>query len=200
MEIKPELTPKQRLMYNYIESYIEENHMPPSLRDIGAHFDLSVGAVQDQVNAIKRKGFLEKEETKARGLRIPMRAQSVPLLGRVHAGPLHMAFENVEGHLPVGATLSPSKHFALKIRGDSMTDAGILDGDVVIVHIQNTADDGDIVVARIEDETTVKRLRKKNQEVILEPANSKYDPIKNVSFDVIGVVVESRRQYKRWRR
>src|SRR4051794_451261 len=114
------LTHKQNAVYRFIQSYIEENHRPPSLREIGAYLGLSVGTVQDQVEAIRRKGFLEKDETKARGLRLPMAAFQVPILGRVHAGPLHAAIENVEGHLPVGTDLSPSKHFALKIKGDSM--------------------------------------------------------------------------------
>ncbi len=195
-----ELTPKQQAIYDFIQSHIEENQMPPSLREICAGFDLSLGAVQDHVNAIQRKGFLEKQQTIARGLRLPMKSHQIPILGRVHAGPLHMAFENVEGHLPVGGTLSPSTHFALKIRGDSMINAGILDGDHVIVRIQETADDGDIVVARIEDEATVKFLRKKTHEVCLEPANPKYEPIRNTPFSIAGVVVEVRRQIKKWRK
>src|SRR5437762_8678594 len=114
MENKEHLTPKQNAIYRFIQSFIETNFTPPSLREIGTHLGLSVGTVQDQVEAIRRKGFLSKEETKARGLRLPMGAQQVPILGRVHAGALHAAIEDVEGHLPVGSTLSPSHHFALK--------------------------------------------------------------------------------------
>jgi repressor LexA len=195
-----ELTAKQRLIFDYIQSYIEENHVSPSFRDIARHFDVSVGTVQDQVEALRRKGCLEKDPTLARALRIPLKAQQVPILGRVHAGPLHLALENVEGYLPVGATLSPSRHFALKIRGDSMVEAGILEGDLVIVHAQETADDGDIVVARVEDEATVKRLRRRAGKAILEPANPKYQPIADTPFSIAGVVVEVRRHYKGWRK
>lgn len=189
------LTPKQKAIYEFIQSYVEENQMPPSLRDIGSHFDLSVGTVQDQVEAIRRKGFLNKDHTKARGLRLPVPLQQIPILGRVHAGPLHAAIENVEGHLPVGNTLSASHHFGLRIRGNSMVGAGIMEGDIVIVRPQPTAHDGDIVVARVEDEATVKRLRMRKNRVLLEPENPDYSPIE-MPFTVIGVVVEVRRHYR----
>ncbi len=191
------LTSKQQAIYEFIQGYVEENQMPPSLREIGSHFDLSVGTVQDQVEAIRRKGFLTKEKTKARGLHLPMHVpQQVAILGRVHAGPLHAAIENVEGYLPVGTNLSPSQHFALKVRGDSMVGAGIVDGDMVIVRMQPTADDGDIVVARVEDEATVKRLRRRKGRTLLEPENPAYKPIED-PFALLGVVVEVRRQYKK---
>lgn len=191
------LTSKQRLIYDFIQSYVEENQVAPSLRDIGRHFDLSVGTVQDQVNALRRKGVLEKEQTKARGLRVAASAGQVPILGRVHAGPLHAAIENIEGHLPVGTAYPPSRHFALRIQGDSMIDAGIMEGDLVIVRVQPTADDGQIVVARVEDEATVKRFRREGREskrMFLEPANPAYAPIRDIPFSIIGVVVELRRK------
>ncbi len=194
--MEPILTHKQKAVYRFIQEYIEENHRPPSLREIGTHLDLSVGTVQDQVEAIRRKGFLEKDQTKARGLRLPMSAHQVPVLGRVHAGPLHAAIENVEGYLPVGSGFSPSKHFALKVRGDSMIEAGILEGDMVIVRVQATADDGDVVVARIDDEATVKKLRRRGTKTILEPANAAYSTIEG-PFALLGVVVEVRRQFKK---
>jgi len=190
------LTPKQKLIYDFVRQYIDASHVPPSLREIGAHFDLSVGTIQDQVEALHRKGYLQKEETKARALRLPVQANHVPILGRIHAGPLHAALENVEGQLPVGNKCSSESHFALRVRGDSMIEAGILEGDMVIVHSQVTAEDGDIVVARIEEEATVKRLRKKGHQIFLEPANSRYKPIKDILFEIVGVVVEVRRHYK----
>jgi repressor LexA len=125
-----------------------------------------------------------------------MGAQQVAILGRVHAGALHAAIENVEGYLPVGTSLSPSRHFALRVRGDSMIDAGIMDGDMVIVRMQAVADSGDIVVARVEDEATVKYLRRKGALTFLEPANPKYSPIHG-DFALLGVVVEVRRQLKK---
>jgi repressor LexA len=190
------LTTKQSAIYHFIQRHVERDHRPPSLREIGTHFDLSVGTVQDQVEAIRRKGFLEKDDAKARGLRLPVTAQQVPILGRVHAGPLHAAFEDVEGHVPVGMTLSPFQHFALRVRGDSMVNAGILEGDLVLVRAQPTAEPGDVVVARVDDETTVKRLERKGPKMILEPANPRYSAIEE-PFDIVGVVVEVRRHYKK---
>lgn len=195
--MRNELTAKQQSIYRYIQQYIEEHQAPPSLRDIGAHLGVSVGTIQDQVEALRRKGFLQKEGMVARGLRLAMGLQQVPILGRVHAGPLHLAAENVEGHVPVGALRRPSEYFALRVRGDSMVEAGILEGDVVLVRQQPTAEDGDIVVARVDDETTVKRLRRNEGACILEPANPRYRPIKNIPFAIVGVVVEVRRHYKR---
>lgn len=200
LNIRPALTAKQQLILDFIRQYIDEVQVPPSLREIGAHLDLSVGTVQDQVEAIRQKGYLEKEKTKARGLRVPLRLQQVPILGQVHAGPLHASYENIEGYLSLERMFSPSKHFALRIKGDSMSGAGILEGDTVIVRIQPTADEGDIVVARVGDETTVKLFRRRGDEVYLEPANPKYPLIENVPFVIAGVVVEVRRQIKKWRR
>ncbi len=195
MEQQP-LTTKQEAIYRTIQHFIEDSHVPPSLREIGKQLGLSVGTVQDQVEAIRRKGFLRKEDTKARGLRLPMGAQQVPILGRVHAGAMHAAIENVEGYLPVGAGVSTSKHFALKVRGDSMIEAGILEGDLVMVRSQATANNGDIVVARTEDEATIKYLRYRGARPFLEPANPRYQPIE-LPFEILGVVVELRRHYKK---
>jgi repressor LexA len=195
------LTNKQERVLSYIRSFMEANQVAPSFRDIGRHLGVSVGAIQYQIQALCKKGFLEKDSMLARALRVAGgSAHEIPVLGRVHAGALHASFENVEGHLPVGAHVSPSSHFALKVRGDSMINAGILEGDHVIVRSQQTADDGDIVVAQVEDESTVKFLRKKTHEVWLEPANPAYQPIQGVPFAIAGVVVEVRRQIKKWRR
>jgi repressor LexA len=192
-----QLTHKQQSVLDFIRSFMNENRTAPTFREIGRHLGVSVGAIQYQIEALKKKGFLEKDSMLARAIRVAG-GMEIPVLGRVHAGALHMALENVEGHIPAGH-LSPSRHFALRVRGDSMINAGILDGDHVIVRMQQTADNGDIVVARVEDESTVKFLRKKGQEVTLEPANPAYQPIQGVPFDIAGVVVEVRRQIKKWR-
>ncbi|MBS1984336.1 MAG: transcriptional repressor LexA [Bdellovibrionales bacterium] len=189
------LTSKQNAVYKFIQRFIEQNHVPPALRDIGEHLGLSVGTAQDHVEAIRRKGYLTKEQTKARGLKLSMGGMQIPILGRVHAGNPHAAHENVEGHLPVSSGVSTSDHFALKVRGDSMIEAGILDGDLVVVRLQANAEDGDIVVARLDDEATVKRLRRKQHKTFLEPANPHYSNIES-DFELVGLVVEVRRSYK----
>ncbi len=189
-----ELTPKQSAILDFIHGYVSENGSAPSLREIGRHFDLSVGTVQDQVEALRRKGALDRQPVQARGIRLPSSAGQIPILGRVFAGTLHAAMEDVEGHLAIEKSRNTSELFGLRVRGDSMEGAGIFDGDHVIVRRQPDANEGDIVVARIEDESTVKRLRYKGGRPLLCPENSHYQPIEG-PFEIIGVVVELRRRF-----
>lgn len=188
-----ELTPKQDSIYRFIKDYLQDRGAAPSFRDIGQHLGVSVGTIQDQIKAIIKKGFLQKEDWQSRGLRLPTAAFELPILGRVHAGPLHAAIQEVEGTVHAGPKLSVSQHFALRVKGDSMIEAGILAGDLVIVRAQQTAEDGDIVVARIDDETTVKKFKKKGGQPILLPANPRYSPIQG-PFEIVGKVIEVRRQ------
>ena len=190
------LTPKQSAILDFIHGYVEENGVPPSLREIGRHFDLSVGTVQDQVEALRRKGMLDRQPVQARGIRLPSAAGQVPILGRVFAGTLHAAMEDVEGHLAIEKHKNISELFGLRVRGDSMEGAGIFDGDHVIVRRQPVAHDGDIVVARVEDDTTVKRLKAVHGKPLLCPENSRYRPIEG-PFEIIGVVIELRRRFQK---
>lgn len=189
------LTPKQSAILDFIQGYVAENGVPPSLREIGRHFDLSVGTVQDQVEALRRKGVLNRQPVQARGIRLPSSAGQIPILGRVFAGTLHAAMEDVEGHLTFDRARNTAEFFGLRVRGDSMEGAGILDGDHVIVRRQPEARDGEIVVARMEDDTTVKRLRIRAGRPLLCPENEAYRPIEG-PFEIIGVVVELRRRYQ----
>jgi repressor LexA len=189
------LTPKQSAILDFIRGYIADNGLPPSLREIGRHFKLSVGTVQDQVEALRRKGVLNRQPVQARGIRLPSSAGQIPILGRVFAGTLHAAMEDVEGHLPFEKKRDTADYFGLRVRGDSMMGAAILDGDHVIVRRQPEAREGDIVVARLEDETTVKRLRFVKGRPVLFPENDAYRPIEG-PFDIIGVVTELRRRFK----
>ena len=191
-----ELPTKQRAIYRYIQRHMEEFHAPPSLRDIGSHVGVSVGTIQKQVECMRKKGFLERNVLQARGLRLPMHANQAPILGRVHAGPLHPAIEDVDGHVSLGHGQSAANHFALRVRGDSMIGEAIREDDLVLVRSQPTADVGDIVVAMVGDETTVKLLTRKDDQYILEPANPAYSSIEG-PFDIVGVVVEVRRQIRK---
>lgn len=189
------LTPKQQAILDFIRTSIEETQTAPTLREIGKHFGVSVGTAQDQVEALRRKGVLEREGARARSFRLPSSAFQIPVLGRVFAGTLHAALENVEGHVATGGRRSSTAEFALRVRGDSMIEAGILDGDLVLIRTQPTANDGEIVVARVDDETTVKRLRQGPGGPFLEPANPHYKPITG-PFEIVGVVTEVRRQFQ----
>jgi repressor LexA len=173
---------------------------PPTVREVMEAFGFrSPQTAREHLDALIEDGRLKKEPRVARGFRLPGRGEAptvmVPLLGRVPAGPLDLAIEDLEGHLPVQTRSSPGELFSLRVRGDSMKDAGILDGDVVVVRRQPHAEAGDIVVALVGDEATVKRFRVKRGRIELHPANDAYQPIVPEPGDVkvLGKVVEVRR-------
>jgi len=173
---------------------------PPTVREVMEAFGFrSPQTAREHLDALIDEGRLKKEPGIARGFRLPGRAEPptvmVPLLGRVPAGPLDAAIEDLEGHVPVQTRRAPGDLFSLRVRGDSMKDAGIFDGDVVIVRRQPRADSGEIVVALIGDEATVKRLRMKRGRVELHPENEAYRPIipEPGATKVLGKVVEVRR-------
>ncbi|HEX4824465.1 MAG TPA: transcriptional repressor LexA [Candidatus Polarisedimenticolaceae bacterium] len=173
---------------------------PPTVREVMEAFDFrSPQTAREHLDALVEEGRLGKEPGVARGFRLPGRGEPptvmVPLLGRVPAGPLDTAVEDLEGHLPVQTRRAPGDLFSLRVRGDSMKDAGIFDGDVVVVRRQPRADSGEIVVALVGDEATVKRLRIKRGRIELHPENDAYAPIvpEPGEVKVLGKVVEVRR-------
>jgi repressor LexA len=173
---------------------------PPTVREVMEAFGFrSPQTAREHLDALLEEGRLKKEPGVARGFRLPGRGEAptvmVPLLGRVPAGPLDLAIEDLEGHLPVQTRRSPGELFSLRVRGDSMKDAGILNGDIVVVRRQPRADSGDIVVAMVGDEATVKRFRLKRGRIELHPENDAYPPIVPDPGDVkvLGKVVEVRR-------
>jgi len=173
---------------------------PPTVREVMEAFGFrSPQTAREHLDGLVEEGRLKKEPKVARGFRLPGRGEAptvmVPLLGRVPAGPLELAIEDLEGHLPVQTRRLPGELFSLRVRGDSMKDAGILDGDIVIVRRQARADSGEIVVAMVGDDATVKRFRIKRGRVELHPANDAYQPIVPEPGDVkiLGKVVEVRR-------
>ncbi len=205
------LTARQRQVFDFIQERIKAWGYPPTIREIGEHFGIkSTNGVADHLKALKRKGFLAQEDMKSRTLRptrdpragavravVPNTATvSVPLLGRVAAGEPILAEERAEGSVVVDSFLvgDNRKLFALKVVGDSMIDDGILDGDYIFVRKRSTADPGDIVVAMIEDEATVKRFYPEGDTIRFQPANENMEPIvvhksefKNTQL--IGIVV-----------
>jgi repressor LexA len=173
---------------------------PPTVREVMEAFGFrSPQTAREHLDALLEAGRLKKEPGIARGFRLPGRGEAptvmVPLLGRVPAGPLDLAVEDLEGHLPVQTRSSPGELFSLRVRGHSMKDAGILDGDIVVVRRQPRADSGEIVVAMVGDEATVKRLRVKRGRIELHPENDAFAPIVPDPSDVkiLGRVVEVRR-------
>ena len=183
----------QRIM-EFVDSFIRENGYSPSVREIGEAVGLrSTASVSYHLQALQDKGLLQSPGAKGRkrALVTGARPGQIPVVGLVTAGQPILAVENQEGSLAWG---DPGC-FGLRVRGDSMINAGILPGDTVIVRPQSYADDGQIVVARIGDEATVKRLRRRNGQVWLMPENEAYDPIDGSEAELIGLVKGVVREY-----
>lgn len=195
----------------YIQSHLQEHQIPPTLRDIQQHFGFSaIGTVQYHLKQLTEDGFLDIRPRLSRGITLTSKALGIPILGRVPAGPAQMAFEEVESYLPASVVSVPATTaqtalssdarglYALRIKGDSMVEAGILDGDLVVIRPQSSAKHGDIVVARInEDDATVKRLTRRPGVLELTPANPKYRPIPiDENTKIIGKVIRVVRQYQ----
>jgi len=183
-----ELTKRQQTVLKAIRAWIREQGYPPTIRELGKQLNIkSLRGVTTHLDAIARKGFLTRQPG-ARSIRLkdlaaPVRdALRVPVLGRVRAGEPVLAQENIEETVTVdsrwiGRGSGSASHFALKVQGESMTGAGIFDGDYVIVRQQSTAANGDIVVALLEDEATVKRFFREDGQIRLQPENPKMEPI-----------------------
>ena len=185
---------KAQRIIEFVDSFIRENGYSPSVREIGEAVGLrSTASVSYHLQALQEKGLLQSPGTKGRkrSLVTGARPGQIPIVGLVTAGQPILAVENQEGSLAWG---DPSC-FGLRVRGDSMINAGILPGDTVIVRPQSSADDGQIVVARIGDEATVKRLSRRNGQVWLLPENDAYDPIDGSEAELIGLVKGVVREY-----
>lgn len=194
------LTKRQREVLDYIERHIREEGLPPTIREIGARFALSsTGSVRDHLRALSEKKYIECIPRAARGIRL-LRGESyvpVPVAGRIAAGVPELATEDIEGGISVDVKLAGGgSNFALKVKGDSMIDAGIREGDYVIVRPQRACGPGDIVIALIEDEATVKRFVRQGGRFVLEPANQAYEPVQlDSNVKIIGKVVGLMRYY-----
>ena len=185
---------KAEMILDYVNQFIQENGYAPSVREIGAAVGLrSTASVSYHLQALQEKGLLQSPGAKGRKRAIVTSARQgqIPIVGVVTAGQPILAVENQEGSL----TWDAPGCFALRVRGDSMINAGILSGDLVVVRPQNSADDGQIVVARIEDEATVKRLRRRNGEIWLMPENENYSPIDGREAEILGLVKAVVREY-----
>lgn len=191
----PRTSNKAELILSYVNQFTQENGYAPSVREIGAAVGLrSTASVSYHLQQLQEKGLLLAPggKGKKRAVVTAQRAGQIPVIGVVTAGLPILAFENQEGTMSWDG--DPTC-FALRVRGESMVGAGILDGDKVIIRPQQTADDGQIVVARIEDEATVKRLSRKNGEIWLLPENPAFSPIDGTDAQIIGVVKAVYREY-----
>ena len=196
------LSPKQQQIYDYILSFSQENGYPPSVREIAQAVDLrSPSTVHFHLKGLREAGLISQAEGKTRAITVTdgthNRRNQVPLLGSVAAGTPILAEECIEEYLTFDTGGHVGEHFALRVRGESMLEAGILPGDVVVVHQQQQVRNGDIVVALFEDEATVTTYRRENGHVWLYPENSspEYQPIDGEGCRVLGRVVAVIRRY-----
>lgn len=191
------LTARQEQVLQLIKRYIEDTGYPPTRADIAGELGFkSANAAEEHLKALARKGAIEIIPGASRGIRIPDMQSGVPIVGLVAAGAPILAVENVEDHCEVPATLfTPRADFFLRVRGDSMIDVGIFEDDLLAVHRTQDVHNGQIVVARVENEVTVKRLRKGRSKYLIEllPENKEYEPIKvdlrEESFAIEGLSV-----------
>lgn len=211
--VTPPYTPTgqtRERVYRFVRRRLELGQ-PPTLREVQAEFGFgAVETARKHLEKLVEEGRLRKRERHARGYSLPASVAppvvQVPLLGRVPAGGLAEAVEDAEGSVPLEAESAGAdgghEHFALRVEGESMRDAGILPGDLVIVQVQETARSGDIVVAMVDDEATVKTLRRVGRRVELHPENPAYEPIVPPAdrLRILGKVVEVRRDLRRRRR
>ena len=193
------ISAKQKEILDYIKSQIMTKGYPPSVRDICEAVHLkSTSSVHSHLETLEENGYIRRDPTKPRTIEIlddcfnltRREIANIPLIGTVAAGQPILAQENIENYFPVPADLLPNQEaFMLKVKGESMINAGIFDGDQIIVAQQNTAENGDIVVALMEDSATVKRFYKENDHVRLQPENDRMEPIIATDVQIIGKVV-----------
>ncbi|OGK00016.1 MAG: repressor LexA, partial [Candidatus Raymondbacteria bacterium RifOxyB12_full_50_8] len=199
MKETQELTRRQKQIYDFIADYIKLHSKPPTFREIGAEFDIrSTNGVRSILSALSQKGHITIESRVSRGIQLvhtqaPLdQAVEIPIVGRVAAGSPILAVENIEGTVVVDATFFRRSRdiFALRVQGDSMVNAGIFDGDLIFVRQSVPASKGDIVVAVIGSDVTVKRYFPESNRIRLEPENPQYGPViidKNVpDFRIAG--------------
>ena len=202
------LTKKQQEVYDFILSFTSEHGYPPSIREIGAAVGLkSPSTVHFHMKGLEEAGVIVKAEGKTRAISLPgvalnqvaeeedPRANQIPVLGNVAAGSPILAQECIEEYLTFDTQGLSGEHFALKVRGESMLNAGILPGDLVVVHRQQEVHNGEIVVALFEDEATVKTYQRRDGQVWLLPENPEYEPIDGTFAEIIGRVVAVVRRY-----
>ena len=199
------ITDRQKEVLTFISSYTDANSYPPTVREISEHFEISIRAVQDHIIALQKKGFLSQAQKRARSIKVLSESGQdsapfigkVPLLGTVAAGKPLLCEENLDGYLNLTEPfVRPGKsYFALRVRGQSMINAGILDGDLAVVEQASTAVDGQIIVAVIDDAITLKRYYKEAGRVRLQPENPDFQAIYCNDLRIVGILSNIVRTY-----
>jgi len=198
MDIKSDLTKRQKEIFEFISGYASKHGYPPTVREIGKAVGLtSSSTVHAHLANLEKIGLLRRDPTKPRAIELlldkarkAIRGPGLPVVGQVAAGAPILAEENIEEYVEVPETIGGAESdYVLRVKGDSMRDAGILEGDYVVVKSAEKADNGEIVVALIGDEATVKRYFREKDRVRLQPENKAYKPIRTKQAQLLGRVV-----------
>lgn len=203
------ITERQQEVLNFISSFTKENSFPPTVREISDHFSISIRAVQDHIGALQKKGYISIKPKSSRSIRVlqddqrfvpdvkPAFVSKVPVLGTVAAGKPLLSEENLDGYVNLTEPfVRPGKnYFALRVRGTSMINAGILEGDLAIIEQTSVAIDGQIVVAVIDDAITLKRFYKEADRIKLQPENPEFKPIYCQNLRIVGILSNIVRTY-----
>ena len=200
-----QITDRQQEVLSFISNFTKDNFFPPTVREISEHFNISIRAVQDHIAALQKKGFITIKPKSSRSIRVMQNEdvesgafiRRVPVLGTVAAGKPLLSEENLDGFVNLTEPfVRPGKsYFALRVRGTSMINAGILGGDLAIVEQQETAVNGQIVVAVINDAITLKRYFREDGRVKLQPENPEFQPIYCTDLRIVGVLSNIVRTY-----
>ncbi|HUX52237.1 MAG TPA: transcriptional repressor LexA [Spirochaetia bacterium] len=199
-----EITARQREVLQYIKSYVANHKFPPTIREISERFAISVKGAYDHVKALEKKSYIRSNNNRSRSIEVleidsetSEQVARIPIIGNVAAGLPLFAEENYDGVVQIPFEyVRKGKHFALHVRGDSMRDVGIMDGDVAVILQQNTAENGDIVVAMVEDAVTLKRFYKEKNRVRLKAENPAFPPIYAQNVRILGKLAHLIRSYE----
>lgn len=201
------LTNRQKEVLEFIARFTDENGYPPTVREIGDHFDISLRAVQDHIAACQKKGYLSQCQKRSRSIRVLKNEEGVsetkaftsriPLLGTVAAGKPLLSEENIDGYVTIAEPFvrSGKIYFALRVRGSSMINAGILEGDLAIIEKADVASEGQIVVAVVDNAITLKRFYREENRIRLQPENPDFQPIYTNDAHLAGIMVGLVRTY-----
>lgn len=181
------LTPKQKQILDFIQSFIYKEEYSPSLEEIASNFNKSIPTIHQYIKTLKEKRYLNKKDNISRGIQLNQKKSEIFLLGYIAAGQPIEPLENPESiNIPLEMIRTPGQYYALEVKGNSMVDEGIWDGDIVVIKHQQTAETGDIIVAVTEKGTTLKTFNKKNGKIVLEPRNKKLKNIYPKQLDIRG--------------
>jgi len=200
-----EITHRQKEVLNFISNFIRDNGFPPTVREIGLNFEISLRAVQDHLAALQKKGYLSQGQKRARSISVLVDTKKddsqfslkVPILGNIISNDELLDEENIDGYMNLSEPFitQGKSYFALRVRGESMKDIGIIDGDLAIIEQATVAVDGQIVVAVVDGSIILRRFYKETGKVRLQPENSKFSAIFSENVNIAGILSNIIRQY-----